>query len=870
MVKYRPAWAIAAVVAIGVAGIVTVSEVAPPAHAATLTISKASYLDKTLAGILGQVGGVTSGYEYASENPYPTDACFSPASGPYSGDAPASCWTPNGYPGYDRVGLPNFASNEVGSDDDYHIDFFDQLILGDHGPNVSYQDIKDEWVAHNIGDWGPGGVANDLMRNAGYLPPFTGQAEYDQYYWLTEGYIENDTVGMVAPGMPSTARDLTGKFASVTTEFDSITWAKLYGTMYSLGYFATDARTVLADASVVLPRNSWPYQIYQKAVALHNQNTTDWRWAQGQLLSFVRNVYGQDNVQAIPDRNNGSMILSILYGNNDYLTTLKIASLIGNDADCTASGVAGLMGIIKGMAGTPQPFKDKIYQNGAGRYINDLTTGFPPNIKSGYPTSQSWDSIAALYRSNAAAQIVANGGSQDSTNFYVNAQTVLPEKTVLVDNYDFEQGTLAGWTAWTSAPDTGSPNVFAESNGTALSGAWKGTVVTDSAIDQARLSTQLRGLQAGATYRVSAFIQSDQVAALYASNFGGSELDASVVGSYANSGKQWVNRSIEFTPTGSTAEVGLYMPSGPDGFGAIDDLSVQQISTPSATVYQAEAASISGGDIRTATSASGGSYVGGLDDTGNYVLFTVTAPAAGEYRAAINFANATTGTSTLAMAVNGASKATVPFPRTPAWGTFSRNIVNVPVVLAAGTNTIRLTRPANGGFVELDALTLSTAPTPVYGAITDIAVGNAGFETAGVAQTPANWTTWPGTAGTDADADFVETGGFEGTNRLTQYKAATYEVYSGQTLTGLTNGTYTLTAWATGGGGQTQAFLSAKGYGSSVPELTARTPGLGFPQWRRISISGIVVTNGTLQLGAYSKASSGQWSSYDGFQLWRQ
>lgn len=707
------------------------------------------------------------------------------------------------------------------------------------------------------------------MRNSGYLPPFTGQAEYDRFYWLTEGYIENDTIGMVAPGMPATARDLTGKFASVTTEFDSVVWAKLYGTMYSLGYFATDARTVLADASVVLPRNGWPYQVYQKAVALHDQNPTDWRWAQGQLLGFVRNVYGQDNVQAIPDRNNGSMILSILYGNNDYLTTLKIASLIGNDADCTASGVAGLMGIIKGMAGTPQEFQDKIYQNGAGRYINDLTTGFPPNIKTDYPTSQSWDGLAALYRTNAADQILANGGSQDATNFYVNAQTVTPEKTVLVDNYDFERGTLDGWTAWTSAADTGTPNVYAENNGTALSGAWKGTLLTDSAIDEARLSTPLRGLQTGATYRVSAFVQSNQVAQLFAS-YGGSELRTTVVNSAANANKQWVTRSIEFVASSSTANVGLFMPSGADGWGAIDDLNVTQVTAPSVSTYQAESASTVGGETRTAASASGGSYIGGLDDTGDYVLFTVSAPTAGEYRASVGFANGTSGSSSLAMAINGSAKATIPFPRTPAWGQFSRDRINVPVSLNAGSNTIRLSKTATGGFVELDALLLSSTPAPVYGAISDVTIPNSGFESTGASQTPPSWSTWPGAAGTDANADFTETGGFGGTNRLSHYRSTAYEVFTGQTLTGLTNGTYTLTAWSAGGGGQSQAFLSAKGYGAGVSELTARASGLGWPKWRRLSISGIVVTNGTLELGAYSNASASQWASYDSFQLWRQ
>lgn len=866
--RLTPLAALAAAAALLASGL-AVSD-APAARASTLTISKASYYDKTLAGILGQVGGVVTGYEYASPNPYPTDDCFRPAYGPYSGDAPASCWTPNNYPGYDRVGAPNFASNETGSDDDYHIDFFNQLILADHGPNPSFQDIKDEWVAHDVGDWGPGELANGLMRNQGYLPPQTGTAENNRFYWLTEAYIENDTLGMVAPGMPTTARDLTGRFASVTTEWDSVTWAKFLGTMYSLAYFATDVRDVLTQAKDVLPRNGWPYQVYQKAVALHGQNSTDWRWAQGQLLAFTRNVYGQDNAMAIPDRNMGSLILSILYGSNDYLTTLKIASLIGNDADCTASGVAGLMGIITGMAGTPQEFKDRIYQNGAGRYINDNTTGYPPYIKQNYPHSQSWDDIAALYQSNAAAQIVARGGSQDGTNFYVNAQSIQPEKTVLIDNADFEQGSLAGWAEWTPDADPGSPNAFAENNGTAQSGSWKGTVFTDSAVPEVRLGTTLRGLQAGAAYRVQAFVQSDQAARLYATNPGSAEQYASVVASYANSQNQWVSRHVDFTATASTAEVGLHLPSGPTGFAAIDNVTVEQITQPAGTRYEAESASLSGAEVLSGSAASAGSYVGGIDDPGNYVQFTVNAATAGEYSADVSFANGTTATSNLQLAVNGSAKATVAFPRTEGWGQFSRNIVQIPVVLAAGSNTIRLTKPATGGgYVQLDALDLSTGAQPVYAAISDIAVPNGDFDASGPTQTPGSWSTWPGSAGTNADADYTEADAFAGATRLSHYKASAYEVYTGQTVT-VPNGTYTLTAWAEGSGGQAASFLSAKGYATGASELTASTPGLGYPNWRRLSIAGIVVTSGSITIGAYSNASANQWASFDKVELWRQ
>ncbi|WJL97046.1 ADP-ribosylglycohydrolase family protein [Microbacterium sp. ET2] len=863
--------AVAATAAASIALLVA-APAAQPADAATLTITKASYADKTLAGIIGQVGGFLSGYEFHptyGANPMP-DSCFELTKGPYSGDAPASCWTPNGYPGYDRLGAPNFASNELGSDDDYHVDFFLQHVLDASGPDVSFGDIKREWVEHDVRDFGPGKIANDTMRQDNFYAPATGQAEYNRFFWLTEGYIETETLGMVAPGMPETARALGDRFGQITTEFDSVEWASLFTTMYSLGYFATDARDVLHEAVKVLPRGGWPRAIYDKVVALHAQNPSDWRWAQGQLMQFVRNVYQNDNNLALPDRNNGAAMIAILYGGNDYVETIKIASLSGNDADCTAATVGGLMGIIKGMAGTPQAFKDRIYQNGNGRYINDTVTGFDPFIAANYPTSQSWDSLAALYQANAEDQIIARGGSVGATTYTINGQDIAPPVDILINNYDFEHGTLAGWTKTTVGTDTGSPNAFAEDNGTALSGQWKGTVFTDSSVDEVRLATTVSGLVPGQRYRLEAFVQSDVAARLFLDTNGGSELFADVVGSTLIEDREWVLRSVEFVSGTSTARIGLHMPSSPNnGYAAIDDVKLFRVSQTPVT-YEAEDASIAGGDVRTGGSASGGEYVGGLDAAGNYVQFAVSATQAGEQRLLIHYANGTGGFSATQLAVNGTTTARIPLPRTAGWGSFSRNTVAVPVDLNAGSNTIRLTKPADGSYAEIDRIELAPYPTPHTAPLTSVNVTNADFDASGPTGTPSGWTTWPGASGTHADADYTEGSGFTGSNRLTHAKSSPYEVYTSQTLTGLSNGTYTVTAWAMSSGGQSAAFLSAKGYATGAPEMKADLPSAGFPHWRRITISGIPVSNGQLQIGLYSNAAGGQWSSIDGIKVYKQ
>ena len=52
-----------------------------------LTISRDDDYDKTLAGILGQVSGFLSGYEFMTTDPLPHE-WFRLTYGPYSGDSP--------------------------------------------------------------------------------------------------------------------------------------------------------------------------------------------------------------------------------------------------------------------------------------------------------------------------------------------------------------------------------------------------------------------------------------------------------------------------------------------------------------------------------------------------------------------------------------------------------------------------------------------------------------------------------------------------------------------------------------------------------------------------------------------------------------
>jgi arabinogalactan endo-1,4-beta-galactosidase len=153
-------------------------------------------------------------------------------------------------------------------------------------------------------------------------------------------------------------------------------------------------------------------------------------------------------------------------------------------------------------------------------------------------------------------------------------------------------------------------------------------------------------------------------------------------------------------------------------------------------------------------------------------------------------------------------------------------------------------------------LALTTLPAgPAHAAAT---LTNGGFESDGTGTaTPTGWSTYSA-AGHDA-ASFTESGGHSGGHRLTHWSSAAYKVETYQYLSGLTNGTYTLTAWVRSGGGQNAARLALKNCGGAEQrtDLPVSTSG-----WIRI-VTSVAVTNNQCTISVYSDADAGNWINVD-------
>ncbi|MFJ2115249.1 glycosyl hydrolase 53 family protein, partial [Streptomyces sp. NPDC087850] len=157
----------------------------------------------------------------------------------------------------------------------------------------------------------------------------------------------------------------------------------------------------------------------------------------------------------------------------------------------------------------------------------------------------------------------------------------------------------------------------------------------------------------------------------------------------------------------------------------------------------------------------------------------------------------------------------------------------------------------------LGALLLTALPATQAHAATTLT--NPGFEAdATGTATPSGWSTYS-EAGQNA-ASFTESGGASGSRRLSHWSASAYKVETYQFLSGLADGTYTLSAKVRSSGGQNSAYIALRNCGSA--EQRTDLPPTPNGQWIRL-VTSIRVSGGNCTVSLNSDAHAGEWANFD-------
>src|SRR6476469_1610101 len=123
------------------------------------------------------------------------------------------------------------------------------------------------------------------------------------------------------------------------------------------------------------------------------------------------------------------------------------------------------------------------------------------------------------------------------------------------------------------------------------------------------------------------------------------------------------------------------------------------------TVYQAEGAVVSQGVVESNHAGfTGSGFVNTDNVAGSSVQWSVSVPA-GSTQLVFRFANGTTASRPMTVAVDGAAVSTPAFAATGAWTTWTTSTVTT--TLSAGSHTVLATATTAGGGPNLDSLTVN-------------------------------------------------------------------------------------------------------------------------------------------------------------------
>jgi hypothetical protein len=308
----------------------------------SVTLTKSQLKDKIMGGWAGQTIGVTFGGPY--EFKY---------NGTFIQDYQPLVWH-DGYIKETMINIPELY-------DDLYMDLTFVDVFERLGFNAPVDSFANAFAQAEYKLWHANQAARYNILN--------GLKGHDAGHWKNNPHaddidyqIEADYAGLMSPGMPNTASEISDKVGHIMNYGDGWYGGVYMGAMYSLAFVYDNVPEVVNEALKTIPKESNYYKCIADVIAWHKKYPNDWHqtWLEVQKkwssdLHCPNGVFHAFNIDATI--NSAYVVMGLLYGNGDFARTLEISTRAGQDADCNPSSAAGILGTIVGYNKIPAKWK---------------------------------------------------------------------------------------------------------------------------------------------------------------------------------------------------------------------------------------------------------------------------------------------------------------------------------------------------------------------------------------------------------------------------------------------------------------------------------------------------------------------------------
>lgn len=165
----------------------------------------------------------------------------------------------------------------------------------------------------------------------GIMPPESGHWMNNPHADDIDFQIEADFAGLMSPGMPNTAAEISDRIGHIMNYGDGWYGGVYVSAMYSLAFVSDDIDFIVREALATIPEKSKFHQCISDVIRWHEEYPNDWKqtWFECQRkwssdIGCPEGVFDQLDIDALI--NSAYVVIGLLYGDGDFEKTMEIST----------------------------------------------------------------------------------------------------------------------------------------------------------------------------------------------------------------------------------------------------------------------------------------------------------------------------------------------------------------------------------------------------------------------------------------------------------------------------------------------------------------------------------------------------------------
>ena len=364
---------------------------------AEVTMSKEVLLDKIKGGWAGQTIGCTYGG--------PTEFNYR---GIMIADSIPINW-PDHY-------IKHYYENNPWLYDDIYMDLTFVDVFDRLGLDAPVDSFALAFANADYSLWHGNQAARYNILYKGIMPPESGHWRNSPHADDIDFQIEADFAGLMSPGMPQTASEISDKIGHILAYGDGWYGGVYVANMYALAFVSDDINYIVTEALKSIPEQSLYHKVISDVIGWCRQYPDDWKQTWAEVEKHYDNdkwcpegVYAPLNIDATI--NSAYIVIGLLYGQGDFFKTIDISTRCGQDSDCNPASAAGILGTMMGYSNIPERWMKNL------REVEDMNFAY---------TDISLNKTYKMSMDQAMQLIERNGGKIDENEVSIKTQKVEP------------------------------------------------------------------------------------------------------------------------------------------------------------------------------------------------------------------------------------------------------------------------------------------------------------------------------------------------------------------------------------------------------------------------------------------------------------